>query len=333
MLTLLGSLVLAAQLQESITVSRVMLDVRVVAASEMTMNLTPADFDVRIDGRKVDVESAEWIGIQPREGGMALPMLTPDGRYVEAPKSGRMMVVVVQTDFTRDPLRVEGHMKFLQHVRKLLDTIQPSDRVAVFSHDSHLKFRLDFSNDREKIREAMERSVLIEEPAPPARATTLSLADYLDDKAMRRASTIERGLQVIGKALHPFPGAKSMILLGWGMGQRTPAGTRMKTDWPAARAALTAARVSMLVLDTSYADFHDLEKGLFGAAAQTGGYYAKTHLHPEVAIAEVTRMLSGYYELSLRATHRLRPGMRPLQVRVKGDGIRVLAPESVFITD
>jgi hypothetical protein len=332
MLTLLGSLVLAAQIQESITVSRVLLDVRVVAETEMTMDLTAADFEVKIDGRTVDVESAEWIGTKPREGEIALPMLTPDGRYVEAPKLGRVIVVVVQTDFTRDPARLEGHLKFMQHVRKMLDTIEPGDRVAVFSHDSHLKFRLDFSSDKNKILEAIERSVYLEEPPVPARAT-LSLADYLDPRAMKRASSLERGLQAIGKALQALPGSKTLILLGWGLGQRTQAGTRMKTDWPAARDALTSARVSMLVLDTTYADFHDLQKGLFTAARQTGGYYAKTHLHPEVAIAEVRRMLEGHYELSIVATHRLRPGLRRLDVRVKREGVRTLAPESVFITD
>jgi hypothetical protein len=333
MLALLGSVVLAAQLQESITVTRVLVDVRLVSETESTvMNFGPDDFDVRIGGRKVVVESAEWVGPGAGTDDLRIPMVTDDGRVVEAPvPRGRIIVVLVQTDFTRDAARVEGHLKFLQHSRKLVASLEPDDRVAVFSVDSHLKFRLDLSSDRDKIREAIERAIYIEEPPAPPAVPAPSLAARLNETTLRRATTPESSLRVIAETLRSIPGTKSLILMGWGLGRRTQAGVRMTHEWPAARHALTAARVSIMALDTTYADAHDLGKGLHTAAMQTGGMYMKTHLFPEVAIAELHRMLTGHYELSLRALERIRPGLRTLEVRVNRPGVRVLAPESVVI--
>ena len=105
----------------------------------------------------------------------------------------------------------------------------------------------------------------------------------------------------------------------------------MKRDWAAARAALDAARVSLFALDTTDADYHDLEVGLIAAAEQTGGFYAKTHIFPQGVIDRLERTLSGHYELTLRATGELQPGTKNLTVRVKRRGATVLAPSSVWI--
>jgi hypothetical protein len=105
----------------------------------------------------------------------------------------------------------------------------------------------------------------------------------------------------------------------------------MKRDWTAARRALDAARASIFVLDTSVADYHDLEIGLETAAAETGGTYAKTHLFAANAVARLQRTLGGHYELTLRAAESLKAGTQPLDVRVKRRGARVLAPSSVVI--
>src|SRR6185503_16473584 len=131
--------------------------------------------------------------------------------------------------------------------------------------------------------------------------------------------------------LRHIPGPKSLLLLGWGLGERTIAGVRMKRQWDPARHALDAARVSIFALDTTDADYHDLEVGLIAAAEQTGGFYAKTHVFPRIAIERLQRTLSGHYELTLRAVDNLKPGTQNLSVRVKRRGATILAPSSVFI--
>jgi hypothetical protein len=335
----------APQLQETITVSRVVVDARVTEfAGEPITDLVAADFDVRIGGKRAIVESAEWIpdtvdGWQLAVGGGPS---TPDASAPSSSDSrqpptanrqppGRLIVLFVQTDFARNTWRVTGHMKFLQYADALLDTFTPEDRIAVFSFDSHLKFRLDFSTDRDAIREALRQTLFIDYPPPPPMVPSPSLAAYLDRDKMRRAAQSETGLMLVANAMRSMAGTKSILLLGWGLGERTSSGVSMRHQWRDARAAIDAARASLFALDTTDADYHTLEAGLIAAAEQTGGFYAKTHIFPRIAIERLQRTLSGHYELTLRAPGNLGAGTKELSVRVKRRGATVLAPTTVSI--
>ena len=68
------------------------------------------------------------------------------------------------------------------------------------------------------------------------------------------------------------------------------------------------------------------------AAAETGGFYVRTHKFPLIAIAELHSVMNGHYELSVRGVGPLKPGMRSLDVRVRRPGMRAVAPHSVLIT-
>lgn len=330
----------APQLQETITVSRVVVDARVTQfAGEPITDLVPADFDVRIGGKRAIVEAAEWIpdvessSLRVDESSSRPPLEDSKTRRLDdSPRPpGRLIVFFVQTDFARNTWRVTGHMKFLQYAGALLDTFAPEDRIAVFSFDSHLKFRLDFSSDRDAIREALRDTLFIDYPPPPPMVPSPSLAAYLDRDAMRRAAQSETGLMLVANAMRSMAGTKTILLLGWGLGERTSSGVSMRHQWAGARTALDAARVSLFALDTTDADYHTLEAGLIAAAEQTGGFYMKTHIFPRIAIERLQRTLSGHYELTLRATEELELGTKELTVRVKRRGATVLAPSSVSI--
>ncbi len=327
--------VLAAQVNETITVSRVVIDVRVTkSAGEPIADLNAEDFDVRVEGKRAIVESAEWIDDTAGSSHAAVGRIAPTpGDDRQSPTAGRqpgrLIVLFVQTDFARNTSRMHGQIKFLQYADDLLAKFEPEDRIAVFSFDSHLKFRLDFSSDRQAILEAVRSTIYIDHPPPPPIVPSPSLAANLDRDAMRRAASSETALLLIGNALRSINGPKSLLLLGWGLGQLNAGGVSMKSDWKAARGALDAARVSIFALDTTYADYHDLELGLMSAAEQTGGFYAKTHITPSLAIDRLQRTLSGHYELTLRAN--LPPGTHDLTVRVQRRGATVLAPSSVWI--
>lgn len=329
----------APQLQETITVSRVVVDARVTEyAGEPITDLTPADFDVRIAGKRAVVESAEWIedAVDSRpltvDRSPAAPDAPPNSSQPSTvnrqPPAGRLIILFVQTDFARNTWRITGHMKFLQYADDLLDTFAAEDRIAVFSFDSHLKFRLDFSSDRAAIRQALRDTIFIDEPEPPPIVPSPSLAAYLDRDAMRRAAHSETGLMLVANAMRSMRGPKTLLLLGWGLGERTSGGVSMRWQWQGARAALDAARVSLFALDTTDADYHTLEAGLIAAAEQTGGFYAKTHLFPKLAIDRLQRTLAGHYELELRRPESLQHGTHEVSVRVKRRGIDVLAPGS-----
>jgi hypothetical protein len=173
--------------------------------------------------------------------------------------------------------------------------------------------------------------LFIDHPPPPPVVPAPSLASRLDREAMKRASDSEEALLLVANALQPIPGPKTLLLLGWGLGHLTSSGVRMKWNWDVTRDALLAAKVTVISLDTTYAESHDLQMGLEVAAAETGGFYAKTHVFPQIAVDSVQRTLSGHYELSLRTSDALPAGSQTLDVRVKKRGVAVRAPASVLI--
>ncbi|MEO8382766.1 MAG: hypothetical protein ABI779_24120 [Acidobacteriota bacterium] len=337
---LLSAQTQTAQTQETITVSRVLVDTRVTRfGGEPVLGLTAADFDVRIGGSRAVIESVEWVeersDTPDQTGETSRDRVDEDAGDLPRDPSlrphGRLIVFFVQTDFSRESARIEGQMNFLPYARELARSLSPRDRAAVFSFDSHLKFRLDFSNDAEAISEALNETLWIDQPAPPPLVAEPSLAPRLDREQMFRAAHAEKALALVAGALEPIPGPKTLLLLGWGLGELTPAGVQMKWQWKEARAALEAARVSIFSLDTTYADAHDLQVGLQTAAAQTGGFYAKTHIFPRIALQRLQRTLGGHYELELRTTEELPAGAYALRIRVKRRGVTVLAPTSVMI--
>ncbi len=322
-----------AQFRESVTVARILLDVRVTDFDgDAILGLEPADFEVTIGGKKAEVLSATWV---PESTGAQLLELEPGaaagdpstslGMTESAP---RLFVFFIQTDFGRSTERIRGQMHFFKYAEELLEMLEPEDRVAVFSFDSHLKFRLDFTSDKEQILAAMRDAITINNPPPPPVVPNPSVASRLDREEMKKAPDSEAALIIIGNALRHIPGPKSMMLMGWGLGEMTGVGVRMKWRYKFARRVLEAARVTIFSLDTTFADYHSLEVGLGKAAADTGGFYAKTHIFPRQALERLRRTLAGHYELELRRPDDLKPGTHELIVRVKRRGIYILAPSS-----
>ena len=329
----------SAQYEETITVSRVLVDVRVTDANGQAIrNLTPAEFTVHIGRKRAEVASATWIH-------EAAPAWNPDafddegqdllrsGIDTTAPapdRPGRLFVVFIQTDFQRAAVRVGGQMKFRRYAEELVRSFGPRDRLAVFSFDSHLKFRCDFTDDTEAVIRAMRESILINIPPAPPEVPEPALGSWLDKHAMKRAATSEDALQILATALRNIDGPKTMLLLGWGLGDRVGRFVVMKPQWRRVRRALEAARVTIMSLDTTDA-YHDLAAGLSIAASQTGGLYTAAAITPHLAVKQVQSALEGRYELELIAPDGLR-GDEELSVRVKRRGANVLAPSIVTIS-
>jgi VWFA-related protein len=318
----------AAQYGESITVERILIDVRVTDASgEPLTALTADDFHVAIGGRDAEVVSAEWIddvtGELPEIG--SEPAST--GNEGVTP-SGRLVVLFVQTDFARESFRIRGQLGFMSYAEQIIESLEPRDRVAVFSFDSHLKFRLDFTADKDAVLAALRQTPRIDAPPPPPIVPNPALASRLDREAMRNCTSSEMGLLLIGNALRNIPGPKTLLLMGWGLGVRTGKRVSMRPEWKIARNALDAARVSIFALDTAVSDYHDLELGMRSAAKQTGGFYAKTHDFPQIAVDRFRKTITGRYELELRRPAGLVPGTHALSIRVSPKGAVILAPST-----
>ncbi|MGH9329487.1 MAG: VWA domain-containing protein [Vicinamibacterales bacterium] len=287
---------------ERVDVSRVVVDVRVLDdRGNPIVDLTADDFKVKIDGKPVRVESARWVGDSE-------PPVVEEERLVSAsplrdhpPSPGRLIVFLFQKDM--EAHRIVGLMQMLIQARGFLETLTPDDRVAILSFDSHLKVWVDFTNNLERLARVLKHGILFERPPPVHDAVTNSLVARLAAAAGRRTYSIEKGLRLIAEALEPLPGSKSLVLFGHGFGRFSRGMTletstvAMENGYEETVKALLASRTSVFSLDVTKADYHSLEVGLQLVSEQTGGFYARTHIFPELAMRNLAGALAGYYVL------------------------------------
>jgi VWFA-related protein len=250
----------------------------------------------------------------------------PDGDVVVGgvPR-GRLIVMFFQKDF--DPSRISGLMRMQGKAVTFLETLGPEDRVAVLSFDYHLKLWQDFTGDRERLRRVIQRSLFFGKFGSGQSVEPPSLAANFDFDAAKRAAEPETALLLIARALQPLRGPKALVFFGWGMGRLSGSSVYFDSDYGPARQALLDAEVTVFALDVTDADSHTLEVGLEQVAADTGGFYAKTHQFPTRAMARLEGALAGHYLLVFE-----KPGYKrgPHRVEVKLRGVKgdVLAKNS-----
>jgi VWFA-related protein len=288
--------------REEARVERVIVDAYVIDSSGNPIpDLTLENFRVRVDGKPIALESVEWI---PADKPEALPIDEMDAAGASAESNvseippGRLLVFFFQTDFT--PIRLIGLVRMGIQARRFLDTLLPTDRVAVLSFDSHLKLRQDFTNDHDKIRSAIDASLKTGAPPEPDPDSAPSLAREFDFRAARKAVTPEKALAIISHAARPIAGAKSLIFFGWGLqiiGGAYGANPRDIRDYQEAMPAIAAARINIFTLDVTDADYHSLENVLHNVSDLTGGLYIKTNHFANLAMDRVRRAISGRYVL------------------------------------
>lgn len=335
-LTLALSFPLSAQVHEQITVERILVDARVTDYNgDMILGLTPADFTVKVDGKVASVESVEWIpetAAQREIAGMddAAPAVTTTN--ADVPK-GRLFIYFVQTDFARNISRVSGQMSFLSYADQMIDDLEEGDRASVFSFDSHMKFRLDFTDDKRALKDAMRSSMLTDEPPVPQIVPNPSVARRLDREQMKKCTSSDEAFILVANAVRPIPGPKSMILFGWGLGERSGGAVVMNRKYPIALYALETSRVTVFAIDTTEADYHDLEMGLKQAAGDTGGLYARAFRFPQLAVDRVQKALAGHYELEVRKPELKNRGNHVIEVSVNRRKAYVMARSSYVDSD
>ena len=306
-------------LVERVDVSRVLIDVRVVGdEGEAVTGLEPDDFEVRIGGEPVEVESALWLGAdEPARA----PLPSTGFAAVLAPRDRRQLVVFfVQKSLEAD--RALGLLRLLQDGHGLLAGVGPDDRVAVVSFEHHFKIWLDFTADLDRAREVLAYEVMHEDPHALEPQAGLSIVAGIDQAEGRRIWQVEDALRRLGEVLEPLPGSKSVVLIGYGFDHG-------RTRYDRALDALDAARAAVFSLDVTQADYHTFEHALRDVSHHTGGLFLTTFHHPRRAIERVANAVSGRYVLFTVAPD-LEPGPHSIDVELRrGDG-RVLA-RSTFV--
>jgi len=315
--------------QETIYVVRYALDVRVTdRAGRAIEDLQPGDFTVTIGKQPAVVEDAIWVA-QGKRTVVPEPSFEDEVALGEEPVQ-RSIVVLIQTDFARVSGRVVGQMRFNHLAEDIMEMLGPNDRVAVFSHDSRLKFRSDLTADRDATLKAIRASLFIDSPPPPAPSTDgPSLAPHVDATEMKRAAHAEAGLLLIAKALRTIDDPKMILVAGWGIGEmQGRAGVQLKDEWVDAVSLLRRQNVPVVTIGTGLEG--TLTAGLAATANATGGFYAGTQAFASQALQRLEGTLSGHYALTLRVDDPLEPGEYPLRVRVHRKDLQVQAPPFVI---
>ncbi len=294
---------------DRVEVSRVVIDARIVdGRGRAVRDLTREELRVSVDGEPVRLQSVDWIdeSTGPALASHGAPAPNHTGAVESA---GRLVVFLFQKDFQGS--RLKGLMRMKEEAADLVDTLGPRDHAAVLVFDSRLRLHADFTSDRRALRQALVHSVLQEWPRPLDPGHPPSLAALLDAEAAKDAATPEAALLALGRALRPLPGAKAVLLFGWGLGRLVGGIVQMESDYAPAQAALAEARATVFSLDITDADYHSLEVGLQRVSEDTGGFYVRTHVNPAASMARLAGALAGYYVLTFerpagrRGSHRV----------------------------
>ena len=316
--------------RETISVVRYVVDVRVVdAAGNAIRDLTSQDFEATLAGRAATVEDATWIG-----GARTADPTRDDNAPVTAADQvdGRLVVFFVATDFARNASRIKGQMQFNKNFAdQIFEMLDPADQVAVLSFDSRLKLRSDFTSNHAAARDAVGRSLYIENvsmPEPPEDGP--SLARYLNAGEMKKAARGEDALLLVARALQQVEGAKVMVMPSWGVGELGSGRVALSRGWQEAIAILRRDHVPVISVHTGL-DRGSLTVGIAQTSHMTGGVFASAVSEfPAQSLSRIGGFLSGYYEITLRMEEALGRLCEKAESAVKGgSAVLVLSDRGV----
>lgn len=314
--------------QEFVTVTRVEVTLH---ATDKLGNVIPGlkkeDFRLFVDDQPVPIESVEWAGAGAPSGAEAGAAPTePAAPARFSTDTGRLIVFLFQSQI--EGLKDEGLMRCKRLALDFADTLTPNDRAAVLLAGSRLWLTQDFTSDKKAIRAAISRVPKKEDvtasSAPPGEP---SLVPNLPLETVQSATSPEKALGALGRALRPLPGSKAVLFFGWAVGKwnaLAPVGdyhmgrVDYSKDYEAARKALSEAQAPVFTLDVSGGP-HQLQEGLNALSFETGGFYMPTYTFPRAAMRQVGEAIKGHYVLVFRKPD-LPKGPHRIQVeRMRGN--------------
>jgi VWFA-related protein len=159
------------------------------------MDLTPADFQVEIDGDKRQVISAEYVRlVDPmrvidKPHAVAVPDETYSSSNVRGAPSGRLIVLLID----QGNIRTGAARAVMNSAKKFVDTLTPEDRVSVIAVPGPGE-HVDFTTNHDRVRESLLR--IAGQASPIASRFSLSiteaLAIYMHSDAQLAAQVIIR---------------------------------------------------------------------------------------------------------------------------------------------
>jgi VWFA-related protein len=322
--------------REEVTVSLVEVTLHVTdKQGRVVPDLQKEDFQLFVDGRPVPIESVEWVGSIPDAVPSRSVTIEPSDRPAEggaapspAEPPGRLFVMVFQSHI--EGQKDEGLMRMKRQALAFLDTLGPADEVALLVFGSRLWLSQDFTSDRAVLRKAIRSAPRKEETEREANPEGISIGAHLSLEDERAATSMEKGLAAIGRALRPLPGSKAILFFGYAVGRwnalsETASNAAMghfvsTRDLEVAQRALASAQSPVFSLDIS-SGAHQLGAGLKQLSFETGGFYMRTETFPDWAMGVVREAVKGHYALTFS-----KPAGNPGPHRIRIDKMRGAEP-------
>lgn len=307
---------LAAQestVAEEITVDEVALDALVTdRRGDIVVGLDEDDFVVKEDGQPVDIQDVTFYS---------------NRRFLETKTSMTDQYVAIDNVPTNRYfiLFFDDPRRFLPRLAtQTLDagrwasrwaetSLQPNDYVAVVRFDYDLVLLQDFTNDSEKIDQAIDDAVTGKEPehtgAPSKGAPSLA-AHWPDDSELRSVDRIYGALEATARAADPIPGRKNLALFSIGFGDDDdPFYSPDPRYFPDLVQGLNDANVAVYAIDlVPFSPFGSLRTNVLGnslshLASETGGRYYYHFASFQTPLEQMTEQTNGYYLLTYRSRH------------------------------
>ncbi|MEM8929526.1 MAG: VWA domain-containing protein [Acidobacteriota bacterium] len=342
-----------AQFGELVEVSEVLLDVLVTDGDgQVVVGLAADDFVVVENGEERPVTGASFYSNRFRVEG--------ESRQGELRKPAENEVLADRFFilFFHDQRRTIDATNVLW--RQQLDAARQAKRwiekemlggdwVAVASHDVKLKVHSDFTRDRGRLLDAIDRAIEGKDPSnewksrrpeneddgSPALLANLPAGNDLRDETTRMYDS----LRLLAEASRPIVGRKNLMLFSIGFGDvRNAAGSGGFTSgsfvsrpderfYPAMKEALNANNVAIYPIDLTPNNLQHAQRDFMQLlAVDTGGTYHFNFTNFVTPMRQIADEANGYYLLSYLAEHRSgENGYREVQIRPRNPEFEVQA--------
>lgn len=326
-----------AEFGEEVQVSEVLLDVVVTNRDgDVVVGLGPDDFVVRENGEPVEIQSVSFYSSSvPQE---SVDAMREKGVKVDRDPEDRYFILFFddQRRYQSD-VRVNLMQRQMQAGRDARDWVEedlaPADWVAVVGFDYSLQIYTDFTRDRQRLLDAIDRAAAGREgmgnwPSRQKEEGPSLLDDLPQGKFLVKATPrIYDALELVAEATGDIVGRKNLVYVGFGFGELNTFGQyrRDQRYYPDMMHALNDNNVAVYTLDVTPSGVeHPLEAALSELATDTGGRFFPTFTSFRIPLEEVSEETSGYYLLSYRSRHEAgESGFQKVKVDTENPEFRV----------
>jgi len=326
-----------AEFGSQVDVSDVLLDVIVTNRDgQVIVGLGPNDFKVTQKGEPVDLNGVTFYSSSlPKE---STAEMAGKGIAVDRQPEDRYFIL-----FFDDQRKNQGDVRTNLVQRQLQagrdaagwarTSLAPTDWVAVVGYDRSLRVYTDFTQDKQRIAEAIEQAASGARGIGnwPSRQTAEgpSLLDDLPQgkQLVRATPRIYDALTEVADAAGDIRGRKNLVYFGIGFGRLNSFGQYQPDDryYPPMMHALNDDNVAVYTVDVSPSGTsHPFESALSDLASDTGGRYFPFFTSFATPLQQVAKETSGYYLLSFSAPHPAgESGFQKVQVATVNPEFRV----------